>query len=228
MRTNKNTRKKTNIKSRIVKVPIELIKYFFIDKEDVDRSKLLITKDGLYSMSGVKTGCFMAKIIMNHLAEHKINPKKITITDGTGNNGSETIIYSRYFKKVNSIELDNVNYEVLKHNVETYNLKNVNIINGDTTQKLKSLKQDVIVIDAPWGGPEYKIQKSIKLYMSDMEISDIVNNFWNKAKLFVLKVPINYDFNYFSEKVQKNFKVYNYISQKNNKIKLKIIVLDNF
>ena len=39
-----------------------------------------------------------------------------------------------------------------------------NIYNGDTNILIKNIKQDVIYIDAPWGGPEYKQEEKMKLY----------------------------------------------------------------
>ena len=210
-------------KTEIIKPSQKVLNRAFPTEEGIDKTLLQVTNEGLYSMSGVKVSCFIADIIIKHM-----KTKDLIITDGTGNNGSETIIYALLFKKINSIEMNPINFEVLKNNVNVYKLKNVNLINGDTTKELEGLTQDVVVIDAPWGGPIYKQNNSVKLYMSSMEISDIVNKFSNKTKLFILKVPRNYDINYFGTKVIKDFKVYNYVSEKENKAKFKIIVIENF
>jgi predicted RNA methylase len=198
------------IMTEIIKVDQAIINKTFPSMDNIDKSLLQMTAEGVYSVSGVNGSCFMADIIMTNMGT-----KDLIITDGTGNNGSETIIYSILFNKVNSIEMDPVNFTVLKNNVEVYNLKNVNLIYGDTIEQLDNLVQDVIVLDAPWGGPDYKKYK-------------IVNKFWDKTKLFVLKVPRNYDLNNFSEYVVKDFEVYNYISSSNpKKPRFKVIVLHN-
>ena len=57
------------------------------------------------------------------------------------------------------------------------------------------INQDIVFIDAPWGGVNYKYKKTIKLYLSQKCIVKLSNLI--KSKLVVLKVPINYNFNYF-------------------------------
>jgi 16S rRNA G966 N2-methylase RsmD len=207
-----------------VTIDIHELYKIFPNISGIDRSKLKITDVGIYSTSRTIGSCFIAEIIMNHMKS-----KNITITDGTGNVGSETIVYSQLFKHVNVIELDKTNFDVLKHNITTYKLDNVTPINGDSLKELPKLTQDVIVLDAPWGGPSYSKHERVRLYMSNIEISDIVKKYWNNTKLFILKVPRNYDLSYFSKNILYNFKVYNFISSKDKTIvKFKIIVLENF
>ena len=52
--------------------------------------------------------------------------------------------------------------------------------------------QDVIYIDAPWGGKEYKKSNNISLYLSGMEISEFYSKYLDRASLFIFKVPLNY------------------------------------
>jgi hypothetical protein len=152
------------------------------------------------------------------------NNKNITVTDCTGNNGSDTLMFAKYFAKVNSIEIDDVNYEVLKHNIDIYQYDNINLIKGNTIIELPNLEQDVIVIDAPWGGRDYKSKPRLLLYLDNLELSDILNQFKNKAKLFVLKVPVNYDINsLLLNTMLHKIKIYSFT--KNEKIKYFIIVI---
>jgi hypothetical protein len=92
-----------------------------------------------------------------------------------------------------------------------------------------NLSQDVIYIDAPWGGTDYKKHSRLKLYLGKYELSDIYNKFKNKAKLFALKVPYNYDINNFILKTGVNLiKTYIYKNKKkNNRIQFLIIIIKN-
>jgi hypothetical protein len=44
-------------------------------------------------------------------------------------------------------------------------------------------------------GRDYKSKPRLLLYLDNLELSDILNQFKNKAKLFVLKVAVYYDIN---------------------------------
>src|SRR5690606_15925078 len=116
------------------------------------------------------------------------------ITDGTANNGSDTINFASTFKNINAIELDPINFKVLMNNVKIYKCDNVKLFNGDSLNLVKQLKQDVIYLDLPWGGPEYKTKYSVQLFLSKLELSDVYLELKSYAKFFVFKVPKNYDF----------------------------------
>ncbi len=197
---------------------INLAKKIFPDA-DIDYSKLLITDEGKYSVSGKDSAKILVKIIFKYVKTYDA-----TITDGTGNNGSDTLMIGKYYKNVNSIEFDKNNYKALKNNVDVYDFKNINVINGDTTVELNNLTQDVIYIDAPWGGPDYKLKNQLKLYLGNMELSSIFNKYKSKAKVFIFKVPYNYNINNFILKTQVDkLKIYTY--KNNNIIKYLFLVI---
>jgi 23S rRNA G2445 N2-methylase RlmL len=125
--------------------------------------------------------------------------------------------------------LNDINYGALENNVKVYNLQDkITLYHGDTTDLLNNTEQDVIYIDAPWGGKKYKDSKNISLYMSNMEISDIYLKFKKKAKLFVFKVPVNYNIKLFINKVNHSnntIKIHTYY--KKEKPKFKVIIVKN-
>jgi 16S rRNA G966 N2-methylase RsmD len=165
--------------------------------------KLQLTTEGLFSVSRV---CASTRLV-NFIKKYMNNNTNITITDATSNNGSDTINLALNFNKVNAIEIDPINYKVLLNNIETYKLKNVDTYNEDSLDLLNKLKQDIIYIDAPWGGPDYKLKKNINLYLSNYEISDIYNKFKDKCKIFIFKVPFNYNFNNFPNRKRRIRKI---------------------
>jgi hypothetical protein len=161
-----------------------------------DYSKLQLTSEGLYSVSGYDAGKKLVYLILKYFN----NNKNIIITDATSNNGSDTIPLAQTFIKVNAIEKNDINHKALVNNIEQYGLNNVNVYNDDLMNILTKTEQDVIYIDAPWKrkmDENYKEHENLKLYIGEYEISQVFNMFKNKCKLFIFKIPINYDFSYF-------------------------------
>ncbi len=177
-------------KNKVVKVSWKILKETFPDIQSFD--KLQMTETGIYSVTGRKGAQFIANQIIKYMKTNIL-----TITDCTANNGSDTIMFGIMFKNVNAIELDKINYDVLKNNIDVFKLDNVIAYNNDTLEILGKLQQDVIYLDAPWGGRDYKDQKSMSLFIGDLEISYFYLKYKDNAKLFVFKVPRNYDFNNF-------------------------------
>ena len=179
--------------NKIENVEINFFNKFFQNHKNIDKTKLKITTEGIYSVSGYKSANYLCYLIKKYFKNNNI-----TITDGTGNNGTDTIAFGLNFNNVNSIEIDDVNYKVLKNNVNVYELTNVKLFKGSSLKIIPTLIQDVIFIDAPWT-KNYKEKETIRLFMDNIEISEIFNNFKKYTKLFIFKVPTNYDFNYFTK-----------------------------
>jgi 16S rRNA G966 N2-methylase RsmD len=211
----------TESETKIIKPSLKLLEFSFPDI--TNKSKLLMTNTGIYSVTGRKG----AQFITDKITEHTKN-KNITITDGTANNGSDTIVFAQTFDKVNSIEIDKINYDVLTNNISIFDLKNVTVYNNDTLNIISELKQEIIYLDPPWGGPNYKEESTVHLYLGDLEISYFYLKYKDKAKLFVFKVPRNYDFNYFINNVKTNtLSIYPYIDvTKYNMLRFYLIILD--
>jgi hypothetical protein len=192
----------------------KLKKIYFPYKQNINYSNILVTTEGIYSISSNKGS---SKLV--YLLEKYFNTTKITVTDGTANNGSDSIALALKFKHVNSIELDKTNYDVLKNNIGVYNLKNIDIYNGNTIELIPKLTQDVIYIDAPWGGQNYKDYQKMELYLGNLQLGEVYNKFKKMTKLFVFKIPKNYDFtNFIQITMVTKYYIHAYIS-KNNVIK---------
>lgn len=179
--------------NKIIEKDYEFKKKYFHEKKGVNLDGIKITVQGEYSISNTKASDKLVYLIKKYFKSDNL-----VITDGTGNNGSDTIALGLNFKHINSIELDPINYSVLENNVKSvYKLNNVELFSGDSIEVIPKLKQDVIYLDAPWGGREYGKESRLGLYLGKYEISDIYNKFKSNTKLFVFKVPKNYDFTHF-------------------------------
>ena len=166
--------------------------FYFPKVKDVNLSELKISNVGKYSISKPKDAIDINNIICSYFPKSA----KLTITDACANNGGNTISFGLTFYKVNSVEINKPDYDILEHNVKTYKLKNVKLIHGDYLIHMLNLKQDVVFIDAPWGGPLYYKETNIDLFLGNQNIIDIVKKLYkNKSfKLCVLKVPKNYHY----------------------------------
>jgi 16S rRNA G966 N2-methylase RsmD len=213
--SNDNLDSSDNSHNKINKIEYDyedkLKKIYFPYKKGVNYADILVTTEGSYSISSNKGS---NKLV--YLLEKYFKTTKITITDGTANNGSDTIAMGLKFKHINSIELDKVNFEVLKNNVKIYNLNNVKIYNGNTIKIIPELTQDVIYIDAPWGGQNYKNNQKMELYLDNLQLGEVYNKFKKNTKLFVFKIPKNYDFTNFIQITQvEKYYIHAYISNNN-------------
>jgi hypothetical protein len=186
---------------------------YFTKIAGVSMDKLQISDVGKYSVSKPLDAAEINRIIMDYFP----TPSNVVITDATANNGGNTIRFALDFKQVNAVEIDPTQYDILQNNVDVYKLTNVKMYNQDYLNVMDGLKQDVVFIDAPWGGPTYKRKPTVDLYLGRRNIIGVVLDLIldNLCKLCVLKVPMNYNFsNLFSKLPPAKIDIYtvnNYI-----------------
>jgi 16S rRNA G966 N2-methylase RsmD len=184
-------------------ISIENYKYLFPNISNINKSKLKITKESIFSISKPIHAEQISKIIMSIIP----NCNELIITDATANAGGNTINFSNHFKKVYSIEYEKDSYDCLVNNIKVYNLKNVETIYGDFLNQINKIKQDIVFIDPPWGGTSYKVFSKIDLTLSGKYIGNIIRLFNDNTKLICIKAPLNFDLNKFSKVIDK-FRIY--------------------
>lgn len=164
-------------------------------KAGVHMKDIMLTEEGKYSYTKKRDG----DITIDFFKKSMGPLKDLTILDGTGNVGGDTILFGLHFKHVDSIEIDNDNFKALKHNVSLYKLDNVELHNGDSTKLYERFKTDVVYFDPPWGGPDYKTKRDLDLYLGKSRIDLFIKNdilsdkSSHKPKYVVLKLPFNYN-----------------------------------
>ena len=183
--------------------------------------KLLFTNESLYSSSKAKGSQKLIDIIFS-----LCNTYDVVITDGTSNIGTDSIHLANKFKYINCVEIDKDNYFALNNNISILNTKdNMKCYNDDINNIIETLEQDIIYIDAPWGGKNYKEQNNLKLYLGKIEILDFYLKFKDKAKYFIFKLPFNYDFEHLKTYICCKTIIYPYISD--SIIKFYFVIIDN-
>jgi hypothetical protein len=161
-------------------------------KDGIDYTALKLSKEGEYSVTRRRDADRILTSIKNTVGE--LSNK--SITDATGCVGGDTIHFGLNFKKVDTIELKKENFVVLQNNVSVYNLNNVRYHLGDST-KIFNWKTDILYIDPPWGGPDYKEKAELDLYMSSRRIDNWLEEILlrkNRPNYIFLKLPNNYNF----------------------------------
>ena len=164
----------------------------FLRKEGVDYTQLKLTEEGLYSITRRRDAERALSIMKSTVGDLKTK----TITDATGCVGGDTIHFANEFQFVHSIEMNEENFKALQTNVDQYKFDNIALHNGDAIT-LYNWKTDVLYIDPPWGGPQYKEQKTLDLIMSGLRLDQWLEQILlrkNRPNYIFLKLPYNYNF----------------------------------
>ena len=164
-------------------------KKIFPELKNNNYNDLMYDEEGLWSITHPEYSDSITKTIL------KYSSSDSHIVDLTAGCGGNLISFGKYFNNVTGIEIDKNRFNILQNNINVYNL-NINLINDDCINYLDK-NYDIYFIDPPWGGPNYKYDNHLKLYLGDLEISDIINKIpKDENKLIVLKIPYNYNYDY--------------------------------
>jgi 16S rRNA G966 N2-methylase RsmD len=130
------------------------------------------------------------------------NIYKPNIIDATAGIGGSTVALSlsNEFNEITAYEINKFNYETLAHNLSCFKHSSpIKILNKNSiallSDKFNSDKYDIITINPPWGGKKYLEKDNIDLPMHNYDdILEFCNDIRVKTKLFVLYLPINYNY----------------------------------
>jgi len=187
--------------SKIIKVDKNYF-YLFPDNPKIDKTKLLITDESIYSITLPWDGIKVIKFIQ-HIIPVKLN--KLVITDATANVGGDSLNFSNYFKTVNSVEINRLHCDALDNNIRVYKRNNINVICNNYLKVMNKLKQHMVYMDPPWGGTSYSTQTIVELKLGKYTLEQLINKIIS-ANIFIIKAPYNYDYKSFFKKVGKGKK----------------------
>ena len=213
----------------------KIARIFPVLKKFSNFSKIKIDEDSFSYITIREIAEIISKIICYHLLEHNLNPLKSIIVDYTSGVGGNALSFCKFFKLVYAIELDKLRAEYLENNIEIYGFKNINVINKCAiefnNEEILNLNPNIIFVDPPWGGSAYKNNENLTLNLGSMQLEDLViditkkfsehyinivnlntkqkNNNYNN-KFIVLKLPKNYDVEYFYNHIKSNNNFENY------------------
>lgn len=176
--------KANNIKiNPIYEKPVNrsIVKHMFPEEQGVSFDKICITNDSIYSVTKPKEAEKISQIIKKHFPDAK------SIVDTSANIGGNTINFAKHFDEVTAIEINPDTFKCLKQNLRVYKRKNVLPILGDYVDLKDRLTADIFFFDPPWSGIFYKMETQLDMYLSGVNILDLM------PENFVLKAPYNYN-----------------------------------
>ena len=187
-------------------------KVIFPKNNRVDICKFYYDDIGLYSISIVKDAKSTTMFLTSELYNLKKSSKQMIIMDGTGGLGGNSISFCFAFKKVLIYEINKERFNYLKKNISNYKFSNYKVSNKNCLQYF-SPEIDIYFFDPPWGGPDYKNEKTIRLKLDGKSMLDIVKatKKCNSNSFVSFKLPYNYDLTEFSEYNFKTHKIRNSI-----------------
>lgn len=164
----------------------------FPRKEGVDYTMLKTTEEGSYSITRRRDAERIIVILRNIFK----NMSSMTITDTTACIGGDTLNFASQFSHVHSIEINEQNFEALSSNVGVYGYNNITLYHADAVN-VYNWNTNVLYIDPPWGGKDYRKHKHLDLFLSgkrlDCWLEEILSR-KNRPQFIVLKLPANYNF----------------------------------
>jgi predicted RNA methylase len=181
---------------------INTLKKIFPEPPKGNYTGLKYDDEGLYSITHPKDADIISKFIIELMHGNDLH-----IIDMTAGCGGNMISFIKNFSNVTGIEIDKHRFELLKDNLNKYKCNNYEIICTDS-KFYNNTNYDVYFIDPPWGGPDYKNNPNIQLYLSDIKIEDFIFSL-PKNKLIVLKLPYNYNIDFFNNNIIKKILINN-------------------
>lgn len=171
----------------------------------------------------------ISEIISKHIKKYKSSLKDVVVVDATACVGGDTITLCNNFGKVIAIEIDTHRYDNLVNNIKQYKFTNAELLNGDSLTIIPNLPIiDVIVVDVPWGGKDYKLKQNLRLNFGNLSLEEFILNSFNKKisittpKILVSKIPKNYDIKYLYSMLSPELEIILYDQLK----KMNIIVVE--
>lgn len=171
--------------------------YLFKDLGDL-REDIHVDEVALYSVSPFWMADKISKLMLAMAGPDAV------VTDGTACVGGNVINFARYFKAVNAVELSAQRARMLQHNVKVTGFSaKVTVRNDDYVRICTSLVQDVVFMDPPWGGPDYKSVPGalLDLFLGPHRFADVCLKVWPHTHYLALKLPVNFNLDGFVREV---------------------------
>lgn len=181
--------------------------------------KIQVDDVSLYSVTEGGLANEMSALIFEEFKSLN-NGKSAIITDATACVGGNTISFAKVFGHVNAVEIDPIRSKMLIANIATAQVgKKVSVFPGkDYIDIMKSIEQNIIFIDPPWGGVDYKNKDVINMNLGTMDIADVILALYSEkgpfqsntetilharreGPLIVFKAPLNYNIEGFQSKI---------------------------
>ena len=128
-------------------------------------------------------------LLASFLAVFYADLATISITDACACTGACAVVLARHFRAVDAVELDAGRCDALRKNVVLCGT-DVVVHHGDYNALWDTLRQDVVFLDVPWGGPDYvEAEESACDALGDVPLVDVVLRLRRRASVVALRLP---------------------------------------
>ena len=166
------------------------------------------TNVSIFSVTPQDQSEFTANLLDYFYSPQELKTK--ILTDVGAGVGGNVWSLAKKVKHVNCVEMNSLQSQMLQHNMDLLEIKNLTIHTANYVEVRYEISQDILFADPPWGGLDYKNQGE---YVTEYEfegkkfpIDQIVKT--TKAELVMLKLPINHSLKCF-EGIKKTYDYYN-------------------
>ncbi|KAF0699104.1 Aste57867_10306 [Aphanomyces stellatus] len=162
------------------------------------RIQLQLDDVAQYSVTDTKTAARISHFLMSL---DGLTPASV-ITDGTACVGGNTASFCTFFRYVQAVEIDPTRFQMLVHNMHAV-LGHVNIqcFCASYVDVAQCFYQDVVFMDPPWGGPEYRSRSTVDLFLGETPLATVCEALIGRTQYVVIKVPENFDLDKFTANV---------------------------
>lgn len=215
--------KSNNDSHRFSQHIIDESKLLIESKRDIycpDYSKFIVLKESHYSSLLPYAAKQVGDVIESHFgADYNISD----ILDATAHVGCDTIYFqNRFGANCISLEIQPDAYTCLVKNQNTFNDGRVSStqfsVQCNCLKFIRGFKKkmDFVYFDPPWGGPEYKVEKKMMLYLEyrnkKIPIYTVIQNVFKEGftQTVILKTPRNFNIGMFRRLLGKRIKCSSY------------------
>ncbi|OQS07084.1 hypothetical protein THRCLA_00909 [Thraustotheca clavata] len=190
--------KRTTKKSNKSNDPVDKRSFLFSGLPSNVREQLQLDEVAQYSVTDMKTAARISHFIMTLPG---LTPNSV-ITDATACVGGNTASFCTFFRYVQAVEIDATRFRMLVHNMHSVlSFVNLQCYCANYVQVAQQFLQDVVFIDPPWGGPEYRSRSTVDLNLGDASLAEVCELLVGRTQYVVIKVPQNFDIERFTHRV---------------------------
>ena len=138
------------------------------------RRRLRLSTVAAYSITRPTRAAWVSRTIRELLGE----ARRIVLTDATANVGGNTASFATHFEEVHAVELVPLHCDMLRNNLgvlEPVAASRVSVHCGDFLDHMGALRQHVVFMDPPWGGPGYATRTSLSLSLGGKDVAEVVD-----------------------------------------------------
>ncbi|EQC36406.1 hypothetical protein SDRG_05863 [Saprolegnia diclina VS20] len=178
--------------------PVDKRDFLFSGLPVAVRSQLQLDDVAQYSVTDMKTAARISHFIMTLPG---LTPNSV-ITDATACVGGNTASFCTFFRYVQAVEIDPTRFRMLVHNMHgVLTFVNIQCYCASYVDVAEQFLQDVVFIDPPWGGPEYRSRSTVDLHLGETPLADLCERLVGRTQYVVIKVPQNFDIERFTYRV---------------------------